>query len=107
MLILLGCAMLFNIIITILSKSLGRFGKKNIYFVGMSIFTLAVLVIFFFGHKLGLTFLYIFIGIAGIGFSTHYVMPWAIIPDTIEYDYLKNGVKKEGVYYGLWKPRPS
>ena len=102
MLILLGFAMLFNIIITLSSNFLGKIGKKKIYIIGMSIFTLAVLIIFFFGHKLGLTFLYVFIGLAGIGFSTHYVMPWSIIPDTIEYDYLKNGVKKEGIYYGLW-----
>ena len=102
MLILLGFAMLFNIIITLLSKFIGRIGKKKIYFIGMSIFTFAVLIIFFFGHKFGLTFLFIFIGIAGIGFSTHYVMPWSIVPDTIEYDYLKRKVKKEGVYYGLW-----
>jgi len=38
----------------------------------------------------------------GIGLSTHYVLPWAIIPDTIDYDYSQSGVRREGVYYGLW-----
>ena len=40
--------------------------------------------------------------IGGIGFSTQYVMPWAIIPDIVEYDAIKNTTRREGVFYGLW-----
>jgi len=29
-------------------------------------------------------------------------MTWGIIPDTVEYDYSETGVRREGVYYGLW-----
>jgi len=41
-------------------------------------------------------------GIGGIGFSTNYVMPYAIIPDAVELDYAENGVRREGIFYGLW-----
>ena len=40
--------------------------------------------------------------IAGVGFSTNYVMPYAIIPDAVELDYAEHGVRREGVFYGLW-----
>jgi GPH family glycoside/pentoside/hexuronide:cation symporter len=39
---------------------------------------------------------------AGIGFSTHYVMPFAIVPDSIEYGYSRTGVRREGFYYSFW-----
>jgi GPH family glycoside/pentoside/hexuronide:cation symporter len=29
-------------------------------------------------------------------------MPYAILPDVVEYDYAENGKKREGIYYGLW-----
>jgi GPH family glycoside/pentoside/hexuronide:cation symporter len=40
--------------------------------------------------------------IAGTGFATQYVMPYSIVPDVVEYDYAENGVRREGVFYGLW-----
>ncbi len=79
-----------------------KIGKKATYISGMMIFSAAVLSIFFFGHILPLYFIFTMMFVAGTGFSTHYVMPFAIIPDTIEYDYLKSGKRNEGVYYGLW-----
>ncbi len=29
-------------------------------------------------------------------------MPWSIVPDTIDYEYAQSGVRREGVYFGLW-----
>ena len=40
--------------------------------------------------------------VAGIGFATQYVMPYAIVPDIVEYDFAENGVRREGVLYGMW-----
>ena len=99
---MLIAALVFIILIIITSKKIGEIGKKKIYFLGMSIFTIAILIIFLFGHKLNVGFTFYIMIFAGIGFSTHYVMPWSILPDTIEYDYSKKGTRKEGVYYGLW-----
>ena len=44
----------------------------------------------------------VLMAVAGVGYATNYVMPYAIIPDTVELDYAKNGVRREGVFYGLF-----
>jgi glycoside/pentoside/hexuronide:cation symporter, GPH family len=38
----------------------------------------------------------------GIGFSTNYVMPLAIVPDAVELDYAQNGMRREGAFYGVF-----
>ena len=83
----------------VLSKVIG----KNItYAIGMIIFLVSLLIMFFAGHIVGIMLIYILMFFAGIGMSTHYVMPWSIVPDAIDYGYAKTGVKQEGVYYGIW-----
>ena len=79
-----------------------RIGKKMTYLIGMSIVAVAVLVFFAIGHLHTVQFAYGVMFFAGVGLSTHYVMPWAIVPDTVEYDYVQSGVRREGIYYGLW-----
>ena len=39
--------------------------------------------------------------LAGIGVSAAHVLPWAIIPDAIEYDQLQTGTRHEGMFYSL------
>jgi glycoside/pentoside/hexuronide:cation symporter, GPH family len=68
----------------------------------MIVFALALLVYSLFGHKLGVWFTFMIMGFAGFGSATQYVLPHAILPDVIEYDYAENGVRREGVFYGLW-----
>ncbi|MCB1325600.1 MAG: MFS transporter [Spirochaetales bacterium] len=97
--VMLLTSMVFIPLSVLLSK---RIGKKIVYLSGMSLLAASVLVFFAVGHKYGLNFAYIIMFTAGIGLSTHYVMPWAIVPDTVEYDYAKSGVRREGIYYGLW-----
>jgi GPH family glycoside/pentoside/hexuronide:cation symporter len=66
------------------------------------LFVLAVLSVFFLAPGRGAWFMRALMFIAGIGYSTNYVMPYAIIPDTVELDYAENGVRREGVFYGLF-----
>ncbi len=40
--------------------------------------------------------------IGGIGLSTVYLSPWAMIPDTVEYSEWKTGLRREGVLYGFF-----
>ena len=40
--------------------------------------------------------------LAGLGFATGYVLPWAIIPDTVDYGFLQTRKRNEGIYYGAW-----
>ena len=96
---MLAPALLFIPVWTLLSK---KIGKKWSYNLGMAIVAVAVFVIFFFGRQLGMGFFYLVMGIGGIGFSTNYVMPLAIIPDAVELDYAQNGVRREGAFYGVW-----
>jgi GPH family glycoside/pentoside/hexuronide:cation symporter len=39
---------------------------------------------------------------AGIGVGFNYVAPFAMVPDTVTYDELRTGRRKEGAYYGIW-----
>ena len=96
---LLVSAMLFIPVWTVISKSIG---KKKSYNSGMAIMAMAVLVFFFIGHRIPMEYSYIIMAIAGLGFATQYVMPYAIVPDVVEYDYAENGIRREGVFYGLW-----
>jgi GPH family glycoside/pentoside/hexuronide:cation symporter len=79
-----------------------RIGKKLSYNIGMTAFAVGVLVFFAFGHTAGVQFSYVLMFVAGLGFATHYVMPWSIVPDVVEYDYAERGVRREGVFYGMW-----
>jgi len=97
--ILLASAIVFIPIWVRLSRYLGKRGSYN---VGMSIFAASVIAFFLFGHTAGPRFAFIIMAIAGSGFATQYVMPFSIIPDIVEYDYAENGVRREGVFYGLW-----
>ncbi len=92
-------AFLFIFVWTAISK---RIGKKWTYNIGMGLFAVAVLGVFFLAEGRGTWFMRIVMAIAGIGFSTNYVMPYAIIPDAVELDYAENGVRREGVFYGMW-----
>lgn len=92
-------ALVFIPIWTAIAK---RIGKKWAYNIGMSIFGIVLLLVFFFASTRGPMFMYVLMGIAGIGYSTNYVMPYAIVPDTVELEYAQSGVRREGAFYGLW-----
>jgi GPH family glycoside/pentoside/hexuronide:cation symporter len=95
----LVAALLFIPIWTLISK---RIGKKLAYNIGMVLFAVAVMGVFLFAVGRPASVLWILMALAGVGFSTNYVMPYAIIPDTVELDYAENGVRREGAFYGLW-----
>lgn len=84
---------------TVISK---RIGKKLSYNLGMGLFAAVVIAFFFVGKGRGVEVMYITMAIAGLGNSTNYVMPYAILPDVTELDYANTGVRREGVFYGLW-----
>jgi glycoside/pentoside/hexuronide:cation symporter, GPH family len=78
-----------------------RAGKKPVYFYGMSLWLVAQIGLLFLqpGEK-WLLFLCAFI--AGFGISVCYLIPNAMLPDTIEYDELRTGQRREGVFYGFF-----
>ena len=40
-------------------------------------------------------------GLAGVGFGCVQVLPWAIIPDVVEFDEYQSGQRHEGMFYSL------
>lgn len=46
-------------------------------------------------------FAYILAFLAGSGIATAYVLPWAMIPDIVEFDALQTGQRREGAFYAF------
>lgn len=99
MLILLLTAMAFIPVSVLLSK---KIGKKLVYGIGMAIFAAATVMLFAFGHLFPVSFSFWVMFFAGTGFGFTYAMPYAIVPDAVEYDYLLTGERTEGAFYGIW-----
>ncbi|QEN09915.1 MFS transporter [Oceanispirochaeta crateris] len=97
---LLSVSLLF---IPIWARISRRISKKNCYNIGMLILTVAVLLFSFSGGFWPVSSAILIMGFAGIGLSTHYIMPHSILPDVVEYDAIENnGLRREGVFSGLW-----
>ncbi len=79
-----------------------KVSKKAAYSIGMTITLLAVVLFAFTADRLGQGIALVFMVLAGFGFSSHYVLPWSMAPDTIEFGYARSGVRREGVYYSAW-----
>jgi GPH family glycoside/pentoside/hexuronide:cation symporter len=99
MLVLLVTAFIFIPVSVILSK---KFGKKIVYAAGMLIFAINIMILFFLGHLYPINFSIALMCSAGIGLGFTYVMPYAMVPDAVEYDYLLSGERTEGAFYGIW-----
>jgi GPH family glycoside/pentoside/hexuronide:cation symporter len=99
MLILIGVAMLFIPVSVAMSK---KTGKKLVYGTGFIIMAVGVMVLFFMGHTMGVAFNLIMMAFLGIGMGFLYAMPYAIVADAIEYDYLRTGERREGAFFGVW-----
>lgn len=79
-----------------------KVSKKTAYIIGMTLTLLAVVLFAFTADRLGQTGALVFMVLAGFGFSSHFVLPWSMAPDTIEFGYDRTGVRREGVYYSVW-----
>jgi GPH family glycoside/pentoside/hexuronide:cation symporter len=79
----------------------GKHGKKRVWLVAMAVNTGAFFWVFFLGP--GDVLLYgMLVFVSGIGFGATLAIPSAIQADVIDYDELKTGERREGLYIGLW-----
>ena len=92
-----GTALVMLFVWGALSKKLG---KKAVYFMGMSLWIIAQIGLFFLQPG-QITLMYLLAVMAGVGVSTAYLVPWSMIPDVIELDELQTGQRREGVFYGF------
>ena len=77
-----------------------RLDKRRAFILG--IFTWIVVLLMIFGiraDQIGLA--YLLAALSGAGIATAYVIPWAMIPDVIEYDQVRSGQRREGSYYAF------
>ncbi len=78
-----------------------RLNKRWAYISGISFLAVVLLVLSSLTPNTGLVFIMVLCVLAGIGVSAMHVMPWAIIPDAIEYGELQSGEREEGMFYSL------
>jgi GPH family glycoside/pentoside/hexuronide:cation symporter len=76
-----------------------RYGKAESYRVAMVVYSI-VLCCLPFVKMGGPVLAYIASIAAGFCHAAALMIPWAIIPDVVEYDELKVGMRREGLFYG-------
>jgi glycoside/pentoside/hexuronide:cation symporter, GPH family len=78
-----------------------KISKKATFNMGMSLLALSLVFIYFVTELNPGVLIPAFI-LTGIGISTIYFSPTAMIPDTVEYSEWKIGLRREGVLYGFY-----
>jgi glycoside/pentoside/hexuronide:cation symporter, GPH family len=78
----------------------GKLGKQNAYLVGIALLVI-VLVLLSFLPQNPTRIVFFLAALAGLGVAAAHVVPWSIVPDTIDVDELATGQRREGVYYGF------
>jgi len=78
-----------------------RLNKRWAYISGIAFLAVVLLVLSALTPQTGMVFIIFLCVLAGIGVSAMHVMPWAIIPDAIEYGEWQTGQRQEGMFYSL------
>jgi glycoside/pentoside/hexuronide:cation symporter, GPH family len=78
-----------------------KMDKGPAYALGMAVGALAVALTFFLPHK-STGLIYLISVLAGFGFSSQWIFPWAMVADVADYDRVETGQQRSGMYYGVW-----
>ncbi len=78
-----------------------RTSKSRAYAFGLLVMGVAALSTFFIQEG-QLMFMNIAVIVIGFGLSSHWVAPYAMLPDVIEHDEAETGERREGMYYGVY-----
>lgn len=78
-----------------------KLSKRASFNLGMGLLALMLITLFFIRELNIAVIIPIFI-LAGIGISTIYFSPIAMIPDTVEYSQWKTGLRREGILYSFF-----
>jgi GPH family glycoside/pentoside/hexuronide:cation symporter len=78
-----------------------RLNKRWAYISGISFLAVVLLILSSLTPETNFIFIMVLCVLAGIGVSAMHVMPWAILPDAIEYGEWKTGERQEGMFYSL------
>ena len=75
--------------------------KARVFILGGAVMILTRIIMMFLAPDTSIIYIYVITVIAGIGFAAIQTLPWAIIPDTVDYDEYKTGKRREGIFYSL------
>ena len=78
-----------------------KMDKGPAYALGMLIGGAAVIITFFLPHH-STPLIYVVSVLAGFGFSSQWIFPWAMVADVADYDRVETRQQRSGVYYGVW-----
>jgi GPH family glycoside/pentoside/hexuronide:cation symporter len=78
-----------------------KWGKRWAYVAGVAFWAVMQIVLVTVSAATSLPVIMILCFLAGIGVAAAHVLPWAIIPDAIEWDEWKTGERHEGMFYSL------
>ena len=78
-----------------------KLNKRMAYVYGVVFWAVAQILLITVGPLVPMPVLVILCIMAGIGVSAAHVLPWAILPDAIEWDEYKTGERHEGMFYSL------
>ncbi len=75
--------------------------KRQAYVMGISFWAAVQIVLVLLGPNTPVMAILFLAGLAGIGVAAAHVLPWAMIPDTVEWDEWQTGQRHEGMFYSL------
>jgi GPH family glycoside/pentoside/hexuronide:cation symporter len=78
-----------------------RFSKRKAYMGGIAFWAGVQIVLVTVTAQTGLGVILLLCVLAGIGVSAAHVLPWAMLPDAIEWGELQTGERHEGTFYSL------
>ncbi len=100
--IVMGLMLVFvTISLPIWKKLSEKLDKGPTYAIGMAIGALAVGITFFLPHQKSIVIYFIAI-LAGIGFGAQWIFPWTMVADVVDYDRVRTGEFRSGMYFGVW-----
>lgn len=79
-----------------------KYGKKQMYYVGGILVSVAVFWLLFLDGSRHLWAAYLISFVAGSCLTVVYLVPYAMLPDVIEVDEKKTGKRREGTYSGFF-----
>jgi len=78
-----------------------KMDKGPAYALGMLVGGAAIILTFFLPHQ-NTNLIYPVAMLAGFGFASQWIFPWAMVADVADYDRAKTGQQRSGMYYGIW-----
>jgi GPH family glycoside/pentoside/hexuronide:cation symporter len=78
-----------------------RWSKRRAYILGIAFWAVVQIVMITVNPGTSLSVLLVLCALAGVGVAAAHVLPWAILPDAIEWDEYQTGKRHEGMFYSL------